>query len=101
MHSPIGQDNLRSRYLKAGIWDVWSIKEEAIEEMMTYHLDILGARETYLRGCMEREVGGRVMVYSGVMEGRAKGKCTLLPEIFPKYDPLVLMGNSMLELEVM
>ena len=54
-------------------------KEEEIgEEMKKYRLDILGVSETHLRGNGQREVGSMVMVYSGVVEGRAKGGVAIL-----------------------
>ena len=34
--------------------------------------------ETHLKGCREKEMGGAVMVYSGVTEGRAKGGVALI-----------------------
>lgn len=48
-------------------------KEELVEEMNKYRLDILGVSKTHLRGYGERQVGEAAMVSSGVMEGIVKG----------------------------
>ena len=53
-------------------------EEEIEEEMKKYRLDILGISETHLRGSGQRAVGSMVMVYSGVVEGRAKGGVAIL-----------------------
>ena len=63
-------------YTRIGIWNVRTLKdkeEEVIEEMKKYRLSILGVSETHLKGCVEKEFGDAVMVYSRVAEGRAKG----------------------------
>ena len=44
-----------------------------VQEMKSYHLEVLGVSETRLMGCDEWEIGEAVMIYSGVSEGRAKG----------------------------
>ena len=46
--------------------------------MQKYCLDILEVSEAHLRGCGEKEVGGRVIVYLGAIEGRVKGSMTVL-----------------------
>ena len=67
-------------YLRVGAWNVRSMKnkEEIGEEMKKYRLDILGVSETHLRGSRQRAVGSMVMVYSGFVEGRAKGGVAIL-----------------------
>ena len=44
-----------------------------IEEMKKYRLSVLMVSEMHLKRYGEKEIGGAVMVYSGVSEGRAKG----------------------------
>ena len=69
------------QYTRVGTWNVRTLKnkeQEVIEEMKNYRLSVLGVSETHLKGCGEKEIGGAVMVYSGVTEGRAKGGVALI-----------------------
>ena len=60
-------------YTRVVIWNVRTLRnkeQEVIEEMKKNQLSVLGVSETHLK---EKEISDAVMVYSGVLVGRAKG----------------------------